>query len=119
MPKGAENLMRSNEWTRALAMVALFTAIAIAIPALAEKEQAKDDGLNHFMVVWSITVTEPEPAQDDVYRPGKKLAVRKDKKVTMRTMCAKEWKTRAEAEKFIADAPPDIKPHCHLINEDQ
>jgi hypothetical protein len=98
-------------------------ALMLALPVMAqEKVVAKDDGLNHFILIWTITTTEQveDQAQDDPYHPGKKLPVSgKKHSETRRLVCAKEFKSKAEAEKFMASAPADVKKHCHLLSEDE
>lgn len=97
-------------------LLALVSMVALVMPAIAE------DNLNHFLVIWVITKTEQlaDAPKDDPYKPGSKLPVdAKKHPQTIRLVCAKEWKTKAEAVKFMEAAPADVKLHMHLINEDE
>lgn len=83
---------------------------------------AQTKGLHHRGVMWVSTKTEmlPDPAQDDPYRPGKKLPQDPKKKPQItRLVMFKEFDDDLAADKFIHDAPEDVKPHMQKIDEDR
>src|SRR5580700_6199114 len=96
------------------ALLGLLLCAASVLPCFAAEQV-----LNHAAVVWVITKTVPEPPQDNPYLPGEKIIAPKGKMIKIRTVCAHEFVTKAEAQEFIAKMPADLKPHAHLIDEDQ
>lgn len=87
-------------------------------------EAAANNNLNHFLDVWIVTkpIQIPDVPKEDLYDPNKPKEANKTEKThteTLRTAYAKEFKTRAEAEKFKADAPAEVQKHFHIISEDE
>jgi hypothetical protein len=109
------------KWTKRTLSV-LFSLVGLALSASLSASFASDN-LNHWIVVWVITTSTQVPDQlpGDVYHPEKPAPVgqKKTHEEKNRVVCAKEFAIEKDADKFINDAPPDIKPHMYKLSEDK
>lgn len=102
-------------------LLAATLALVFNTVTLAQDAPAQDN-LNHYICIWIIDRVQEvgEPDKEDVYHPGKKIPgdAKKKHKETVRLVAAKEFKTEAEIDKFIANAPPELRARMHKICED-